>query len=66
MAMLELTVQGLNCGHCVRAVTEAIQARDPAARVTVTLEGGRVRAETGLDRAAVAAAIEGEGYKVTG
>lgn len=66
MATMELTVQGLTCGHCVRAVTEAIQARDPAARVAVTLEGGRVRAETVLDRLAMVAAIEGEGYKVVG
>ena len=66
MATLERTVQGITCGHCIRAVTEAIQARDPAARVAVTLESGRVQAETSLDRAAMAAAIEGEGYKVTG
>jgi copper chaperone len=66
MATLELNVQGITCGHCVRAVTEAIQARDPAAQVTVTLESGRVQAETHLDRATMAAAIEGEGYKVTG
>lgn len=66
MATMELTVQGLTCGHCVRAVTEAIQARDPAAQVAVTLERGVVRAETALDRLAMVAAIEGEGYKVTG
>lgn len=64
MATMELTVQGLTCGHCVRAVTEAIQARDPSAQVAVTLEGGLVRAETVLDRLAMVAAIEGEGYKV--
>ncbi|WP_206929957.1 heavy-metal-associated domain-containing protein [Roseococcus thiosulfatophilus] len=66
MAIMELTVQGLTCGHCVRAVTEAIQARDPAAQVAVTLDGGKVRAETVLDRLAMVAAIEGEGYKVLG
>lgn len=66
MASLEVTVQGITCGHCVRAVTEAIQARDPAARVAVALESGQVQAETSLDRATMAAAIEGEGYKVTG
>jgi copper chaperone len=66
MATIEMNVQGITCGHCVRAVTEAIQARDPAAQVEVALETGRVRAETRLDRAAMAAAIEGEGYKVVG
>jgi len=66
MAVQELKVQGMSCGHCARAVTEAIRARDPGAQVEVTLEGGLVRAETRLDRAALAAAIEGEGYSVTG
>jgi copper chaperone len=66
MAVVELKLQGMACGHCVRAVTEAIQAHDPAAQVAVTLEGGIVRAETRLDRAAMAAAVEAEGYKVLG
>jgi copper chaperone len=61
---VELTVTGMTCGHCVRAVTEAIRAKDPAAQVEVVLAEGLVRAETTLPRAAVAAAVEEEGYKV--
>jgi copper chaperone len=61
---VELQVAGMSCGHCVKAVTAAIQAKDPAARVEVSLERGTVRAETSLTAAAVAAAVAEEGYKV--
>lgn len=64
MATFELHVQGMACGHCARAVTLAIQARDRTAQVAVTLESRMVRAETSLDRAAVVATIEAEGYRV--
>ena len=60
----ELKVAGMTCGHCVHAVTTAIQARDPAAKVEVSLDQGTVRATTSLPRSEVAAAIEAEGYKV--
>ncbi|WP_137179305.1 cation transporter [Roseomonas sp. AR75] len=61
---VELKVAGMTCGHCVKAVTEAIRAKDPAAEVEVSLAEGVVRAATTLPRAAVAAAVEEEGYKV--
>lgn len=62
--MIELKVQGMTCQHCVRAVVEAIRAQDPAATVQVDLPAGLVRAESTLSRAAVAAAVTGEGYAV--
>ena len=62
--MIELKVEGMSCGHCVRAVTEAIQGEDPKAKVAVDLAAGLVRAETSLPAARVAALIEEEGYKV--
>lgn len=61
-----LTVQGMSCGHCVRAVTEAIHAEDPKAEVAVDLAAGTVRAATALPRARVAALVAEEGYTVTG
>lgn len=63
---IALKVEGMTCQHCVRAVTAAIQAKDPAAKVAVDLPAKGVTAETSLDRAAVATAIEAEGYKVIG
>ncbi|NOG72597.1 heavy-metal-associated domain-containing protein [Roseicella sp. DB1501] len=62
--MMELKVEGMSCGHCVRAVTEAIRGEDPEAVVQVDLAAGLVRAETSLPRDRVAALIAEEGYKV--
>lgn len=61
---LVFQVKGMSCGHCVRAVTQAVQARDPQARVEVDLPTGRVAIHSTLDRAAAAQAIAEEGYEV--
>lgn len=59
---MELTVEGMTCGHCVRAITEAVQRLGGTARVDL---GRRtVEVEGGLDRDAVVQAIENEGYTV--
>lgn len=57
-------VQGMSCGHCVGAVTQAVKSVDPAAEVRVDLPSGRVEVQTEGDRAAIARAIEEEGYTV--
>ena len=57
-------VQGMSCGHCVGAVTNAIKAVDPQAQVKVDLATGQVEVQSQQDHAALAAAIEEEGYKV--
>jgi copper chaperone len=59
---VELKVSGMSCGHCVRAVTEAIRERDPDARVAIDLPTGTIRAETRLPAAEVAALVAEEGY----
>lgn len=59
-----LKVAGMTCQHCVKAVTGAIQSRDPKAQVQVDLAAGTVTAETSLDHATVAAIVKDEGYKV--
>ena len=33
---ITLKVEGMSCGHCVKAVTAAIQAKDPDAKTAVT------------------------------
>ena len=40
-ARTELAVNGMNCGNCVRHVTEALQAVSGVARATVSLETNR-------------------------
>jgi copper chaperone len=57
-------VQGMSCGHCVGAVTQAVKSVDPKAEVKVDLSSGKVEVQSQQDHAAIAKAIEEEGYKV--
>jgi copper chaperone len=57
-------VQGMTCGHCVRAVTGALQGVDPQARVEVDLAAKEVRVESQADAQALIEAIREEGYGV--
>ena len=61
--MQSFNVAGMTCGHCVRAVTEAIKGVDAGAAVEVNLASGRVvvRDET-VSPDTVAKAITDEGY----
>lgn len=61
---ITLKVEGMTCGHCVKAVTAAIQAKDPDAKVEVDLADGTVKTETVLPRHVVSMAVEEEGYAV--
>jgi copper chaperone len=54
----------MSCGHCVGAVTQAVKSVDPQAVVNVDLASGKVEVQSGQDHAAIARAIEEEGYKV--
>ncbi|MFJ4065212.1 heavy-metal-associated domain-containing protein [Pseudomonas sp. NPDC089996] len=60
--MQVFNVQGMTCGHCVKAVTRAVQEQDAQAQVEVDLPGKQVRVRTSLDAAQVLAAIREEGY----
>jgi copper chaperone len=60
-------VQGMSCGHCANAVTQAIKAVEPQAEVKVDLASGRVDVSgSSGERAALVQAIEEEGYTVGG
>jgi copper chaperone len=63
---ITLQVEGMSCGHCIRAVTKAITALDGAAKVEVDLAAKRVIAQTNLPRADVVRAVEEEGFAVKG
>lgn len=59
-----LTVQGMTCGHCEKAVTTAIRLLDPQAEVTIDRGQNRVEVDTLQTREALAEAIREEGYSV--
>ncbi|MDM7456191.1 MAG: heavy-metal-associated domain-containing protein [Tepidimonas sp.] len=58
------TVTGMSCGHCVRAITQAVRALDPQATVQVDLDAQRVEVESQQPHTALADAIRYEGYTV--
>ena len=56
-------VQGMTCGHYVKAVTRAVQEQDAAARVEVDLAGKQVRVQSELAQEQILTAIRDEGYQ---
>ncbi|WP_285358625.1 cation transporter [Pseudomonas sp. lyk4-R2A-10] len=62
--MQVFTVEGMSCGHCVKAVTQAVQSKDPAASVRVDLAGKEVGVESALSAEQVIEAISEEGYAI--
>lgn len=61
--MQVFNVQGMSCGHCVKAITQALLAKDPAASVRVDLAAKEVGVESALTTDQVIAAISEEGYE---
>jgi copper chaperone len=62
--MQVFNVQGMSCGHCVKAITNAVQAKDPAASVRVDLAAKEVGVESSMSADQVIEAIREEGYEV--
>lgn len=58
------SVTGMSCGHCVSAVTRAVQQVDAGANVHVDLDKQTVAVTSGASADAVKAAIEQAGYPV--
>ncbi|MGE0310884.1 MAG: heavy-metal-associated domain-containing protein [Lautropia sp.] len=57
-------VVGMTCQHCVKAVTQAVRAIDPSAKVEIDLRTGRVSVDSSAEREVLGAAIRDEGYTV--
>jgi copper chaperone len=62
--MQTFEVHGMSCGHCVKAVTRALQAHDAGAVVEVDLASARVNVTSQLSTEQIVAAIAEEGYDV--
>ncbi|BCI54530.1 hypothetical protein NIIDNTM18_38080 [Mycolicibacterium litorale] len=61
---MHLNVDGMSCGHCVSAITAAVEPLPGVDGVTVSLEDGTVTVTGEPDEAVVVAAIEDCGYDV--
>ena len=64
MSIQQFQVQGMTCGHCEKAVQDAIRSIDPQAQVRIDRQQNLVEVSTDKDRESVAAAIRDEGYTV--
>jgi copper chaperone CopZ len=63
----ELTIDGMRCEHCVKAVREALAKVPGVIRADVELDPAKVghaRVEGAVDRAVLVAVIEAEDYRV--
>jgi len=59
-----LTVTGMTCGHCEKAVERAIKQLDPAASVKADRTQNKVDIQSTQPLEALTAAIQAEGYTV--
>lgn len=62
--MIDLTVTGMTCGGCVKAVERVVKRTDPDATATVELASGHVSIASSKPAAAFVTAIEAAGYPV--
>lgn len=57
-------VQGMTCGHCERAVQNAIAEVDANAQTTIDRASGKVVVQSESSRESLSQAIQEEGYTV--
>ena len=57
-------VKGMSCGHCEKAVTQAIRTLDPQAQVQIDRQQERVQVQSDQSRESLATVIADEGYAV--
>ena len=62
--MMQLTVDGMSCAHCVGRVTKAVQAIDQGATVAIDLATKRVTIDSTAPVQVLADAIDEAGYPV--
>jgi len=60
--VITFDIPAISCGHCVRAVTEALHAVDPQAQVRVDLPTHQVKVQTSATREALVARLVEAGY----
>lgn len=66
MSTATYTVAGMTCGHCVKSVTEEVSQVSGVTNVNVELATGglTVTSDSGVEDAAVRAAVEEAGYRI--
>ena len=60
--MITFQIPAMSCGHCVRSITEAVLATDPAAQVQADLPNHSVQIHSSVPPEILAAALAAAGY----
>jgi len=60
--MYQFQIPNMSCGHCVRAITEAVKAADPQAEVKTDLSTHQVQVQSSAAREALVAQLTEAGY----
>ncbi|PTT87328.1 hypothetical protein DBR42_11860 [Pelomonas sp. HMWF004] len=60
--MHSFTLPDMSCGHCVASITQALQAADAQARLSVDLASKTAQVDSALPRQALVAALTEAGY----
>ncbi len=60
--MTTFDVKDMTCAHCTNAITQAVLAVDPAAKVQIDLPSQRVQIDSASAEAEFSQAIEQAGY----
>jgi copper chaperone len=60
--LIQFNIPQMSCGHCVKAVTQAVQEVDPQAKVQVDLASKRVEVESRVERQKIVDSLAEAGY----
>jgi copper chaperone len=61
--MIQLNIPSMSCGHCVKAVTQAVQEIDPQAKVDVNLGSKLVQVDSVAPQQKIIEALAEAGYQ---
>ena len=60
--MYQFQIPNMSCGHCVRAITEAVKVADPQASEQTDLPTHQVQVQSSAPREALVAQLTEAGY----
>lgn len=61
--MIQFSIPSMSCGHCAKAVTQAVLEVDPRAKVEVNLDTKLVQVDSAAERGKLVQALAEAGYQ---
>ncbi len=67
MSKIEISIEGMTCGHCAMSVTNELATLEGVSNVQVDHASGKATVESnGVSEEQLSAAVEEAGYQATG